>query len=171
MLAKSNKATKISEAGESVVLFTGVIHITIVCSHLLFPGFIPIEMGILRGSFMGVLFLWLSLGVRRRNRAIAVITVIAWGADTVLKYILNSGIASGPLFVRGGVTLGLLAGIVGCCMFRALLKSSKSDRKFSNEIIGGIPNISRARIITFSILSLIGLGAFVVELYRVLTYI
>jgi len=171
MLTKSNKATKISEVGESVVLFAGVIHIIIVYSHLLFPGFLPIEMDILRGSLMGVLFLWLSLGIRKRNRAIAILTLVAWGVDTILKYVLNSGIAFGPLFIRGSVALGLLIGIVGCCMFRALLRSNKDNEEFSNEIKGSISEISRARIITFSILSVVGLGAFVVELHRVLTYI
>ena len=144
-----NKANTIAEAGERIVIFAGIIHIIIVYFHLLLPGFLPIDMDPFRGSIMGVLFLWLSLGIRKRNREIAVITLLAWGVDTALKYILNAGIASGPLLIRSSVAIGLCIGIVGCFMFRALLKSNRYNEVFSNEIIGSIPKIGHARIVAF----------------------
>jgi len=163
-----DKANSIAKTGENIVILAGIIHIIIVWSNLLFPDLLAIEMDTLRGSLMGILFLWLSLGIRRRNRVIAIITLIAWATDTLLKYVLNSGIASGPLFIRAGLAIGLFIGIVGCFMFRSVQKSNRDKEAFSKEIIESIPPIDHARIIIFSALSIVGLGAFVSELYRIL---
>ena len=151
-----DRANGIAEIGERIVIFIGILHIIIVYSNILFPDFLPIDMDTLRGSIMGVLLLWLSLGIRRRSGVIAVITLLAWGIDTLLKYVINSGIASGPLFTRSVIAIALLVGIVGCYMFRALSKSNEND---------SIPTISYARIITFSVLSVVGIMATVTLIF------
>ena len=153
-----NKASTIVRFGEGFIIFAGVIHILVVYSNMIFPDLLSIEMDTLRGSIMGVAFLWLSLGVRKRSSLIAIITLLAWGLDTLLKYAINSGIASGPLMTRSIIAMGLLIGIVGCLMFRSLPKPSESHKE-------SIPKIGRVRIVIFSIFSVIGLGAAVSTLF------
>jgi len=124
------EVNKIVRASEYFIIIVGVIHLVVIYANWLFPDLLRIEMDPLRGSLMGVLLLWLSLGVRKRNSFIAILVMITWIADTVLKAILNSGLASGPLMIRSTIAIGLLISIVGCLKFRALLKSSENENVF-----------------------------------------
>lgn len=154
---------KIIKVSEYFTTFLGVIHLVIVYTNWLFPDLLRIEMDSVRGSIMGILLLWLSLGVRKRNSFVAIIILIAWGVDTGIKAILNSGIASGPLITRSAIAIGLLVSVVGCLKFRAILKSSENI-SFTNGIIRSIPKIEHARITAFSILTVVGLGAVMIAL-------
>lgn len=154
---------KIVSASEYFVIFVGIAHLVVVYTNWLFPNLLRIEMDSVRGSLMGISLIWLSLGVRKRNSFIAIVTLIVWAADTALKTMLNSGLASGPIIMRSAIAIGLLISIVGCLKFRALLKSSENE-SFSSGIMRSIPKIEHGRITAFSILTVVGLGAFILAL-------
>ena len=165
-MEKLDRANKVAETGERIVLFAGFALLVIVYVNLFFPHLLSIQIDSFRGALVGELFIWLSLGLRKRNRGVAVLILLIWMTDTVLKYVLNGGIPLGPLFVRSTLAIGLCVGIAGCFLFRALLQSSEHDRELADRIRASIPKISRVRIITFCLVSVAGFGVYASELFR-----